>query len=72
MLDFKSMVGARAILDGVEMIGMMRKRQVTCSVPLNFQIYSWSDFFENFRFYPGWSLGLVVAPNPVSREVDEC
>jgi transposase-like protein len=27
MLGFKSMVGARAILGGVEMIGMMRKRQ---------------------------------------------
>jgi hypothetical protein len=30
-----------------------------------FHIYSGDRFWEDFRFYLGWSLGLAVAPNPV-------
>jgi hypothetical protein len=33
----------------------------------DFHIYSWDRFWEDFRFYLGWSLGLAVAPNPVPR-----
>ncbi len=34
-----------------------------------FRIYTWGQFWEDFRFYLGWSLGLAVAPNPVPRAV---
>src|SRR5258708_193650 len=33
-----------------------------------FPIYSLERFWEDFRFYLGWSLGLAVAPNPVQEE----
>jgi hypothetical protein len=33
----------------------------------DFHIYGWERFWEDFRFYLGWSLGLAVAPNPVPR-----
>jgi hypothetical protein len=31
----------------------------------DFRIYSGDRFWEDLRFYLGWSLGLAVAPNPV-------
>jgi len=31
-------------------------------------LYTWTAFFEDFRFFLGWAVGLVVAPNPVPKE----
>jgi len=31
-------------------------------------LYTWTAFFEDVRFFLGWAVGLVVAPNPVPKE----
>ena len=33
----------------------------------SWHIYTLSEFFEDIRFYAGWSLGIAIAPNPVPR-----
>ena len=33
----------------------------------SWHIYTLAEFFEDFRFYAGWSLGIAIAPNPVPR-----
>lgn len=33
----------------------------------DFHLYTWTGFFEDFRFFLGWALGLAVAPNPVPK-----
>jgi hypothetical protein len=35
------------------------------------QIYMWSEFGEDFRFYLGWALGVAIAPSPVRTHVAE-
>ena len=33
-----------------------------------FRLYAPDVFYDDLRFYLGWSLGLSVAPNPVPEE----
>lgn len=32
----------------------------------DFYLYTWTGFFEDFRFFLGWALGLAIAPNPLA------
>ena len=32
----------------------------------DFYLYTWTGFFEDFRFFFGWALGLAIAPNPMA------
>ncbi len=31
----------------------------------SWHVYTFGDLFEDLRFYLGWVLGLLIAPNPV-------
>jgi hypothetical protein len=33
----------------------------------SWHLYTMAEFFEDIRFYAGWSLGIAIAPNPVPR-----
>ena len=37
----------------------------TLAVLVDSELYASNTFYEDVRFYLGWSLGLAVAPNPV-------
>jgi hypothetical protein len=37
-------------------------------VGLGYRLYTPDAFYDDLRFYLGWSLGLSVAPNPVSED----
>jgi hypothetical protein len=58
--------GTGLVVLGFVSVGLLVQVCLNLAGVTSWHVYTFGDLFEDLRFYLGWVLGLLIAPNPVT------
>jgi hypothetical protein len=61
--------GTGLLVVGFTSVGLLVQLPLSLAGVTSWHVYNFRELFEDLRFYLGWVLGLLIAPNPVPEEL---